>query len=325
MSSISEILALAQSLGLSPEAVERLVDQELRLIKDKAEREDRNADRELKKLELETGEAEKVREEAEKVRKHELELAQIRSTQDVSSTSRNPSSMLPVYEGLKMPTFNEGQDEIDSYLLRFECLTQLHKWEKTDYHIYLGSLLRGRALKVYVSLPIDVVTDFEKLKEALLRAYSVDADSYRRKFRESKCGDKESFAQLVVRMEQYLERWLSLSKVDKDYDKLFDFIIKEQLLSNCNPELRVFLKERDLENAVLMADAADRYKSAHNRGSRIQRSPNTSNADPSDKAGGDSPNNVKVRDDRPCHSCGKTGHWKPECPDNPKNFKVRAA
>ena len=177
MSSISEILTSAQTLGLSSEAVERLVEQELKLIKDKAEREERNAERELKKLELETGEAEKVCDEAEKVRKHELELAQIRSTQNVSPTSRNPNPMLPVYEGLKMPTFNEGQDEIDSYLLRFERLAQLHKWEKADYHIYLGSLLRGRALKVYVSLPIDVVTDFEKLKEALLRAYSVDADS----------------------------------------------------------------------------------------------------------------------------------------------------
>ena len=167
---------------------------------------------------------------------------------------------------------------------------------------------------MYVSLPIDVVTDFEKLKEALLRAYSVDADSYRRKFRESKCGDKESFAQLVVRMEQYLERWLSLSKVNKDYNELFDFLIKEQLLSNCNPELRVFLKERDFNNSVSMAEAADRYKTAHYRGNRTQKSPQANQKSP------DKPDN-NSSDKRPCHSCGKIGHWKPDCPENPKNFK----
>ena len=103
MSSISEILTSAQTLGLSSEAVERLVEQELKLIKDKAEREERNAERELKKLELETGEAEKVRDEAEKVRKHELELAQIRSTQNVSSTCKNPNSMLPATTDLSGP------------------------------------------------------------------------------------------------------------------------------------------------------------------------------------------------------------------------------
>ena len=45
MSSISNIMDKAQSLGMSPEAVERLVEQELKLQKDNSDRDARNADR----------------------------------------------------------------------------------------------------------------------------------------------------------------------------------------------------------------------------------------------------------------------------------------
>lgn len=152
---------------------------------------------------------------------------------------------------------------MDSYLLRFEGIAEVQQWKRSEYHIYLGSSWRGHALKVYVSIPMNIVTNYKKVKDALLRAYSVDADSFRRKFRESKCGDKESFTQLIVRMEQYLERWLSMSEVDKDYDSLFDFLIREQMLSNCSPKLRIFLKERRFDRSLDMAEAANQWKSAH--------------------------------------------------------------
>ncbi|KAK4309527.1 hypothetical protein Pmani_018837 [Petrolisthes manimaculis] len=262
----------AHSLGMSPEAIEKLVQQEICLQKDKAEIEERYAEKEQRKLELEQeqlvvgqrrhesdhAEAEKARVEAAEVRAHELRLAELHSA---AGSNHDPGNTM--FHDLKLPTFNDNHDDIDSFLLRFERIAGLHQWKKSDYHIYLGSLLRGQALKVYVSLPNDVVTNYEKVKEALLRAYSVDADSFRYKFRESKCGDNESFTQLVVRMGQYLERWISLSDVAKDYASLFDFLIREQLLSNCNPELRVFLKEREFNNSQDMADAADKWKSAH--------------------------------------------------------------
>ena len=336
MSSISNIMDKAQSLGMSPEAVERLVEQELKLQKDNSDRDARNADRtermliaefkekESARVEAENAraeahaEAEKVRAEAEKVRAHEIQMAQLRASTGSSASTTSSNPLITVYEGLKLPTFNDGQDDIDSYLLRFERLADLHKWERANYHVYLGSSLRGHALKVYVSLPDDVLSDYDKVKEALLRAYSVDADSYRRKFRESKCSDKESFAQLVVRMEQYLSRWLSLSKVGKDYDSLFDFLIREQLLSNCSAELRIFLKERDFDNSVAMAQAADKYKSAHNYRGKPSKSSPLPKFSSSSKKESDKTNDI-------CHGCGKPGHWRPNCPDNPKNFKGKTA
>ncbi|XP_047484209.1 uncharacterized protein LOC125035941 [Penaeus chinensis] len=59
-----------------------------------------------------------------------------------------------------------------------------------------------------------------------------------------------------------------------------------------------------------MAEAADRYRSAHAyRGSKLPR--------PVQKQS--SPNS----DDIKCHGCGKPGHIRPNCPSNPRNFKQK--
>lgn len=203
--------------------------------------------------------------EAEKVLAHELRLDELKSTAGTNGVQNNSNSgNTTLCRDLKLPTFNDNQDDMDSFLPRFERIAEVQQWKRSEYHIYLGLTLRGHALKVYVSLPMNIVTNYEKVKDALLRAFSVDADLFRCKFRESKCGNKESFIQIIVRMEQYLERWLSMSEVDKVYDSLFDFLIREQMLSNCNPELSVFLKERRFDSSLDMAEAADQWKSAHN-------------------------------------------------------------
>lgn len=65
--------------------------------------------------------------------------------------------------------------------------------------------------------------------------------------------------QLLPRMKQYLDRWLTLTDMPKEYDNLCEFLVKDQLLSNCPNDLRVFLKERSFASSVDMAQGADRY------------------------------------------------------------------
>ena len=58
MSSVADIMKRGQSLGMSPEAVERLVNQELKLQKDNSDRDTRNADRTERMLMVEIKEKE---------------------------------------------------------------------------------------------------------------------------------------------------------------------------------------------------------------------------------------------------------------------------
>lgn len=53
---------------------------------------------------------------------------------------------------------------------------------------------------MYISLPDEMVRNYERLKETLLRAFAADADLYRN-FKESICKDYESYVHLVVKME----------------------------------------------------------------------------------------------------------------------------
>lgn len=57
--------------------------------------------------------------------------------------------------------------------MRFEKIAEIHQWKTKDYHTYLGSSLRGRALKEYSSLPDETVKDYDALKEAFLDAYTI--------------------------------------------------------------------------------------------------------------------------------------------------------
>ncbi|XP_063613788.1 uncharacterized protein LOC134787019 [Penaeus indicus] len=206
-----------------------------------------------------------------------------------------------------MPNFTDGNDDIDDFLRRFEKLAGLQGWDSNDYHVYLGSLLGGKALQIYVSLPDDVLKDYRQLKDALLQAYNVDADSYRKKFKESKAGEDETYVQLITRMTQYLDHWLIMSDVEREYNSLFDFLIRDQLLSNCPLDLRIFLKERTFVSTVEMAQAADRFRCAH-RAVKSRKTP------VKDDAAFKKDPNVSLKDVI-CHHCSKAGHIRPSCPE----------
>jgi len=45
----------------------------------------------------------------------------------------------------KMTEFHEGQDEMDSYLRRFERYATVNKWPRENWALYLSALLKGKA------------------------------------------------------------------------------------------------------------------------------------------------------------------------------------
>ena len=65
-----------------------------------------------------------------------------------------------------------------------------------------------------------------------------------------KVKDDENYVQLVVRLKQYLDRWIVLSNVEKNFKSLYDFMIRDQILTNCPHDLRVFLKEREFKTSL---------------------------------------------------------------------------
>ena len=285
---------------------------ELRLEKERLEKQ---LEWERKKLEFEKEKLAAEREEREREllvekerQKHELEILRLKSTPEYKPDggSSNFKSSLP-----KIPPFDENVDEIDMYIDRFERLAKFHKWEEDQYASLLGSLLRGKALKVYCNLSSDIVDNFDELKSALLKAFKVNANVYRKRFREESILTDESFVQLRCRLGQYFDKWVELSSVEHNFEDLRDLMIRDQLLSSCSHDLRVFLLEQSFGNSSDLAEGADRYLVAHGIKKCLKsKSKTTVSKASSQSTVKPSSNTLDVT----CHHCGEKGHIRPNCP-----------
>ena len=161
-----------------------------------------------------------------------------------------------------MPYFDELKDDIDSYLRRFERYATAQKWTPETWAVNLSALLRGRALDVYSLLPQDKALDYAALKAALLKRFEKTEDGFRQQFRKCRPEKGETFEQFTVRLSSYLDRWLEMGGVTKSFAGLYDLILRDQLLSICNKDLLLFLKERILNSIERMSVLADQYKEA---------------------------------------------------------------
>ena len=222
----------------------------------------------------------------------------------------------------KLPNFNDGRDDMDSFLRRFEQFAITAEWPKEDWACSLSSLLTGKALEVYARLPVDQANDFQALKSALLHRYQLTEEGFRLKLRTSKPEIGETFLQFSIRLGSYLNRWIELGNGAKSYDGLSDLILREQILAACDKDLALYLKERKPNSCLEMTQLADRYMEAHRRlGSEntIRRYPRVSN-DPKINDRDSKPKTYTVQGDktgfnenRDCFVCGKKGHIARNC------------
>ncbi|XP_041356959.1 uncharacterized protein LOC121374100 [Gigantopelta aegis] len=197
------------------------------------EREEREYKLALEKLELEI-KAKQIDHE------HQLELLQKQA--ELSGKGNVVFQNVP--KGPKIPAFEDGKDDMDSYLRRFERYAEVQKWPTEMWATHLSALLKGRALDVYASMPSEQALNYNNLKEALLKRYDLTEDGFRLKFRTGKPETGETFQQFSVRLASYLRRWLEMSKTEHTFKALFDVIMRDQFVQICNRELALFLKER---------------------------------------------------------------------------------
>ena len=212
---------------------------------------------------------------------------------------------------------------MDSYLKRFERFATNAKWPKEEWATNLSSLLQGKALDVYSRLSSTEATDYDKLSEAFLKRYQLTEEGFRQKFRSSKQETGETAGQFVVRLSNYLSRWMELGKVPENYEGLRDLILREQFLSVSNRNLVLFLKERKIKSVNELVELAEQYHEAHsvndtpykqtlfNKGEGRAQGVRKENYR---SQGPDGNRQPKVFKDRVCYSCGKTDHFIKDCP-----------
>ena len=190
-------------------------------------------------------------------RQHEDELEKLEAQKALTQPRETIKAKAP-----KIPAFNEGKDEMDSYLLRFERYATAQKWEPDTWATGLSALLQGKALDVYSLMPKEDALNYDKLKVALLKRYELTEEGFKRKYKKCRPENGETFQQFTTRMKSYFTRWIDMACIEKSYEGLQDLILREQLTFICNRDLELFLREREPKSLKQASKLADQYKEA---------------------------------------------------------------
>ena len=293
--------------------------RELRELELKAEREKR--DLELK------AEQEKALLEAEKeaaVREHELKMA--------SLGKHPPSDKASVFDPARnirlVPPFQEK--EVDKYFAHFEKVADSLNWPKESWVLLLQSVLVGKAQEIYGSLSVEQSSNYEHVKEAILKAYELVPEAYRQKFRNYLKYDSKTHVEFAREKENLFNRWCHSKEIGQDFKKLKQMVLLEEFKDKVRPDIRSHLDEQkveELEKAAVMADdyalthkmssksGNPQQKRYHGSGNRENISRNMDDR----KRQGKSTENVglvsKVEPLKPisCGHCGKPGHIITNC------------
>ena len=303
--------------------------QEIERRKVDDERQERQRERDIKKLESEERERQQQRElevkerereaqarEKEAVRRHELEMKQleVQAVNTDGGVSEHHSGIATA-KMPKLPQFIDGQDDLDSYLQRFERFAKSNKWNESIWATSLSALLTGKALDVYSRMLETAAVDYIELKEALLKRYDLTENGFRVRFRNSKPEEGESPEQFITRLKRYLTRWIDLAKTEKSFEALCELFVKEQLIDACPEDLAIYLRERDPENLDEAAKVAEQFLIAHGKKLHSPSKPPKGKYPPSGSTGSEKGGKPGGR--MQCFTCGGYGHKAIECSKNP--------
>ena len=154
-----------------------------------------------------------------------------------------------------VPPFQEK--EVDKYFAHFEKVADSLNWPKQSWVLLLQSVLVGKAQEIYGSLSVEQSSNYEHVKEAILKAYELVPEAYRQKFRNYLKYDSKTHVEFVREKEDLFNRWCHSTEIGQDFKKLKQMVLLEEFKDKVRPDIRSHLDEQKVEEqekAVIMAD-----------------------------------------------------------------------
>jgi len=125
-------------------------------------------------------------------------------------------------------------------------------------------LLTDKVRLLHTNIPAEEIRSFEGLKLALTRKFRLTFSRYRKLLNEAERGVDESYVNLSTRLSLNFTYYMDCCKVDKDYDKLVNLIIRDKLHSLMNSTTREKLREYSIgtgqQSYYDVAVVADEYE-----------------------------------------------------------------
>ena len=220
--------------------------------------------RELCELELKA-EPEKALLETEKeaaVHEHELKIASLGKY----PPSDRASTFDPARNIRLVPPFQEK--EVDKYFAHFEKVADSLSWPKESWVLLLQSVLVGKAQEIYGSLSVEQSSNYEHVKEAILKAYELVPEAYRQMFRNYWKYDSKTHVEFATKKENLFNRWCHSKEIGQDFKKLKQMVLLEEFKDKVRPDIRSHLDEQKVEELEKVAIMADDYALTHKMSSK---------------------------------------------------------
>ena len=258
-SALSSVLITRTDLQLRELEIQRQIqleklklEQEERIRVEQLEREER---KQKEKLEMEEREKEKERqiqrerlemEEKEKERQYNLRMKELEMQDKAKTKPLDLGTHFDVTKHIRLvPPFQEK--EVDKYFLHFEKVAENLKWPREQWTLLLQSVVIGKAREIYTQLSLEQSSDYDKVKEVILKAYELVPEAYRQKFKNCRKEHEQTHVEFARTKEQLFDRWCSSKKIGSDYPKLRQLMLVEEFKRCINSDVKSFLDEKEVE------------------------------------------------------------------------------
>ncbi|KAK3101863.1 hypothetical protein FSP39_006857 [Pinctada imbricata] len=162
-----------------------------------------------------------------------------------------------------VPKFQEKS--VDKYFPHFEKIAANLKWPRDFWTTLLQSVLIGKAAEVYSALSIAESSDYDKVKDTILRAYQLVPEAYRQKFRKYKKFENQTYVEFAREKEDLFDQWFRSKKIPNSFDNLRQIILIEEFKECVHQDLRTHLEDKNVKTLEEAAVLSDTYALTHKK------------------------------------------------------------
>lgn len=108
-----------------------------------------------------------------------------------------------------VPRFQEK--DVDKYFIHFEKVAQNLNWPKEIWPLLLQSTFIGKAHEIYGALSLHQSSDYDIIKENVLKAYELVPEAYRQKFHNYKKFNEQTHVEFSREKQNLFERCAHLN------------------------------------------------------------------------------------------------------------------
>ena len=136
-------------------------------------------------------------------------------------------------------------------------------WPPKSWVLLLQSVLVGKAHEIYGSLSVEQSSNYEHVKEAILKAYELVPEAYRQKFRNYLKYNSKIHVEFAREKENLFNRCCHSREIGQDFKKLKQMVLLEEFKDKVRPDIRSHLEEQKVEEPEKAAVMADDYALTH--------------------------------------------------------------